>query len=60
MNANKTATQTFYPALRYADARAAIAWLVDTFGFDLDFLRHLLSFACVIRAGSRDFRYKVA
>ena len=36
MNATKTATQTFYPALRYADARAAIAWLVDTFGFSED------------------------
>ena len=26
--------QTFYPAMRYADARAAIAWLVDVFGFE--------------------------
>jgi len=25
--------QTFYPAMRYADARAAIDWLVNVFGF---------------------------
>ncbi len=31
-----TSVQTFYPALRYADARAAIAWLVATFGFTED------------------------
>jgi uncharacterized glyoxalase superfamily protein PhnB len=29
-----TSVQTFYPAMRYADARAAIAWLVRTFGFE--------------------------
>jgi uncharacterized glyoxalase superfamily protein PhnB len=31
-----TSTQTFYPALRYADARAAIAWLAQAFGFEED------------------------
>jgi uncharacterized glyoxalase superfamily protein PhnB len=34
MNNTKTSVQTFYPAMRYADARAAIAWLVNTFGFE--------------------------
>jgi uncharacterized glyoxalase superfamily protein PhnB len=29
-----TSTQTFYPSMRYADARAAIAWLVRAFGFE--------------------------
>jgi uncharacterized glyoxalase superfamily protein PhnB len=29
-----TSTQTFYPAMRYADARAAIAWLARAFGFE--------------------------
>ncbi|MGD0475453.1 MAG: VOC family protein [Candidatus Velthaea sp.] len=29
-----TSVQTFYPALRYADAQAAIAWLAQTFGFE--------------------------
>ena len=36
MNEIKTSVQTFYPAMRYADARAAIAWLVATFGFAED------------------------
>ncbi len=36
MTETKTSTQTFYPSMRYADARAAIAWLVDTFGFKED------------------------
>ncbi len=31
-----TSVQTFYPTMRYADARAAIAWLVATFGFEED------------------------
>jgi uncharacterized glyoxalase superfamily protein PhnB len=34
MNTTKTSVQTFYPSMRYADARAAIAWLVETFGFE--------------------------
>jgi uncharacterized glyoxalase superfamily protein PhnB len=34
MNETTTSLQTFYPALRYTDARAAIAWLVKTFGFE--------------------------
>jgi uncharacterized glyoxalase superfamily protein PhnB len=33
-NMTTTSVQTFYPAMRYADARAAIAWLVATFGFE--------------------------
>ena len=28
------ATQVLYPALRYADARAAISWLCEAFGFE--------------------------
>jgi uncharacterized glyoxalase superfamily protein PhnB len=31
---DQSASQTFYPAIRYVDARAAIAWLVATFGFE--------------------------
>lgn len=31
-----TSVQTFYPTMRYADARAAIAWLRHTFGFEED------------------------
>jgi uncharacterized glyoxalase superfamily protein PhnB len=34
MSETQTSVQTFYPAMRYADARAAIAWLVKTFGFE--------------------------
>ena len=34
MSETKTSIQTFYPAMRYADAGAAIAWLVNTFGFE--------------------------
>jgi uncharacterized glyoxalase superfamily protein PhnB len=34
MSETTTSVQTFYPAMRYADARAAIAWLVNTFGFE--------------------------
>jgi uncharacterized glyoxalase superfamily protein PhnB len=34
MTQTTTSLQTFYPAMRYADARAAIAWLVKTFGFE--------------------------
>src|ERR1035441_1319123 len=34
MSETTTSVQTFYPAMRYADARAAIAWLVKTFGFE--------------------------
>jgi uncharacterized glyoxalase superfamily protein PhnB len=34
MNETQTSRQTFYPAMRYADARAAIAWLVQAFGFE--------------------------
>jgi uncharacterized glyoxalase superfamily protein PhnB len=33
-NTTTTSIQTFYPTMRYADARAAIAWLVATFGFE--------------------------
>jgi uncharacterized glyoxalase superfamily protein PhnB len=33
MSETATSTQTFYPTLRYADPRAAMAWLVQTFGF---------------------------
>jgi uncharacterized glyoxalase superfamily protein PhnB len=29
------ALQTFYPGMRYADANAAIAWLVAAFGFEV-------------------------
>ncbi len=34
MSGTTTSVQTFYPAMRYRDARAAIAWLIDTFGFE--------------------------
>lgn len=34
MTDTKTAAPTFYPALRYRDARAAIAWLCKAFGFE--------------------------
>ena len=34
MTETTTSLQTFYPGLRYADARAAIAWLVRAFGFE--------------------------
>lgn len=35
MSENRTSVQTFYPGLRYADAPAAIAWLVAAFGFEV-------------------------
>jgi uncharacterized glyoxalase superfamily protein PhnB len=31
----QTSVQTFYPTFRYADAPAAITWLVETFGFEV-------------------------
>lgn len=34
MSDNPLSPQTFYPAVRYADARAAIDWLSATFGFE--------------------------
>jgi uncharacterized glyoxalase superfamily protein PhnB len=34
--ATTTSVQTFYPTLRYADARAAIVWLARAFGFEED------------------------
>jgi uncharacterized glyoxalase superfamily protein PhnB len=34
MTDTATAAPTFYPALRYRDARAAIAWLCKAFGFE--------------------------
>jgi uncharacterized glyoxalase superfamily protein PhnB len=34
MSEPATSMQTFYPAMRYADARAAIAWLTAAFGFE--------------------------
>lgn len=34
MSERASSAQTFYPTLRYADAAAAIAWLVQTFGFE--------------------------
>jgi uncharacterized glyoxalase superfamily protein PhnB len=34
MSETTTSVQTFYPAMRYTDARAAITWLVKTFGFE--------------------------
>ena len=35
---SETPHQTIIPALRYADAPAAIAWLCDTFGFSEHFV----------------------
>src|ERR1700722_2336306 len=35
MSNTATSVQTFYPAMRYADASAAIDWLVETFGFEV-------------------------
>lgn len=35
---SETPHQTIIPALRYADAPAAIAWLCDTFGFNEHFV----------------------
>ncbi len=35
-NPTTTSTQVLYPALRYADAYAAIRWLVEAFGFEKD------------------------
>jgi uncharacterized glyoxalase superfamily protein PhnB len=34
MSKATVSVQTFYPGMRYADARRAIAWLVHTFGFE--------------------------
>ncbi len=36
MSENTASTQTFYPTMRYADAQAAIDWLVKTFGFEVE------------------------
>jgi uncharacterized glyoxalase superfamily protein PhnB len=36
MSDTKTSAQTFYPAMRYRDGRAAISWLCATFGFEED------------------------
>lgn len=34
MNTTTTTTQSIYPALRYNDAKRAIAWLTSTLGFE--------------------------